>query len=150
MTNDHIAVTEREHKRMNESEDRFSALILVIYGIILAFILVPEAHPATLDSRTFVKIIACESSWQEHQRGGAGESFGESFGLPQFKRETFRWMSKVAMRDQKFVQDFRDIETRISRPVFKYPSHKILVAQWAMSNGYGKKHWTCYNKFAVK
>ena len=97
-----------------------------------------------IDSQLFVLIVACESSWDHKIIGDSGKSHS----LPQFQKNTFEWLRKKAMRDQSFVKAFRLLEKRISMPVFKYTSHKMLVAQWAMSNGYGR-HWECYRRLAI-
>ena len=99
------------------------------------------AKAENIDSMLFVMVIACESSWMEHKKGDGGTSFG----LPQFKKSTFKMISRKAMDDPLFVKAFRKIEKRIKVPVFKFPSHKMMVAQWGMSNGYGH-HWTCYKE----
>ena len=116
---------------------------LIFYALLaVAVFATSRSDAANIDSRLFVQIIACESSW--HHNSGDG---GKSFGLPQFKPETFTLIRKSAMRDPEFVRAFKEIEPKIRRPVFRYPSHKMIVAQWGMSNGYGK-HWACYRKLA--
>lgn len=129
--------------RKNRREDVPPLFWLAV--LLVCVLLSSNVMAEPLGSRDFVKVIACESSWYEHKVGDGGKSFG----LPQFKRSTFAMLSKKAMRDPEFVSDFRYIERKISRPVFRYPSHKLLLAQWAMANGYGE-HWTCYRKLMAR
>ena len=70
------------------------------------------------------KIMDCESG-DRHEGiwGKAGE-----YGIAQFKKNTFYWMSGLA---------------GLKNPDWKNREQQIWLLEWALKNGY-EEHWTCY------
>ncbi len=71
------------------------------------------------------KVIECESNYK-HEVYGDG---GKAYGIAQFHKPTFYWLSKEAGLKLKY----------------KDRGHQILLLKWAIENGKGN-YWTCYRR----
>ena len=71
------------------------------------------------------KVIECESNYK-HEVYGDG---GKAYGIAQFHKPTFHWLSKKAGLKLKY----------------RNRGHQILLLKWAIENGKGK-YWTCYRR----
>ena len=72
------------------------------------------------------KIVMCESSGKHEGTWGDG---GKSYGIVQFQKRTFDWLSKEAGMEGEW----------------KNEQDQLNLMSWALDNGYGD-HWTCYRK----
>ncbi len=71
------------------------------------------------------KVIECESNYK-HEGYGDG---GKAYGIAQFHKPTFLWLSKNAGLKLKY----------------RNRGHQILLLKWAIENGKGN-YWTCYRR----
>lgn len=98
----------------------------IIAALALAWFAVYSVDAKAADAGMMIDIIECESSGR-HNASGDG---GASYGIAQFKEETFYRFSKRA---------------GLKNMQYKNPVHQLRVMSWALDNGYGN-HWTCYQK----
>lgn len=78
------------------------------------------------DINLVISIIECESSGKHNAIGDDGVSYG----IAQFRKETFQEFAKQA--------GFKGM-------IYHNPIHQLKVMNWALDNGYGYR-WTCYRK----
>lgn len=74
------------------------------------------------------KIIECESNWRPDVYGDNGRAYG----LAQFHKPTFYWLSKLAGKDLDYYE----------------PQHQIELLIWALENGRGYL-WSCYKQIIL-
>ena len=96
-------------------------IIILLVGL---FVLPYQARAA--DINLIIAVLECESSGK-HDALGDG---GASYGIAQFKEETF----------YRFVK-----QAGFKKFYYRNPIHQLRVMNWAIDNGYGN-HWTCYQK----
>jgi hypothetical protein len=85
--------------------------------ILLLFPIVCRAADVSL----LMDIMQCESSLRYNVWGDDGKSYG----IAQFRKETFYEFASLARQEMK--------------------AEKLWPAQWALDHGYGNR-WTCYRK----
>jgi len=73
-------------------------------------------------------IIKCESSWKEDAVGDGGRAYG----LAQFHRPTWDWLTELSGKDLDY----------------KNPQHQIELLTWAIENGRSYL-WTCARKLGI-
>ena len=78
------------------------------------------------DTNLVINIIECESSGKHNAVGDDGISYG----IAQFRKETFYEFAKQAGMKKVYYHN---------------PIHQLKVMNWALDNGYGYR-WTCYRK----
>jgi hypothetical protein len=86
-----------------------------------------EAEFDAAVEREKLHILTCESGIRHKGVWGDG---GESYGVAQFQRATFR-----------------DLQTQAGRPELRWKNRddQIWLLDWALRHGYGR-YWTCYQK----
>jgi hypothetical protein len=101
-----------------------------VVGIML--MLVPLHAPAA-DTAMMMKIMKCESSLRFNARGDDGKSFG----IAQFRKETFYEFAVMAKEEMK--------AEKLWPARWHYPQHQVFLLNWGIDHGYGNR-WTCYRK----
>lgn len=94
-------------------------------GVLCVMILL-TTNVLAADAALMIKIIECESSGHYDAVGDDGISYG----IAQFRRETFEEFAKEA--------GFKGL-------IYKNPIHQLKVMNWALDHNYGRR-WTCYRK----
>ena len=97
-----------------------------VAGCVIAWFLVYSVDARAADAKLMIDIIECESSGRHNAVGDDGVSYG----IAQFRKETFYEFAKQA---------------KFSGLRYRNPIHQLKVMSWAMDNGYGYR-WTCYRK----
>ena len=114
-------------------------LVVVVIGIILAvprkIIIYADPIPVLTEeplvnqapevSPMVYEIIKCESQWKENAVGDGGRAYG----LAQFHRPTWDWLTELSGKDLDYEN----------------PSHQIELLTWALENGRAYL-WTCARK----
>jgi len=73
------------------------------------------------------KILQCESENKHHIWGDLNYIY-PAYGIAQFQKRTFLWLSKIAGKKNR---------------QWKNKEHQIELLIWAIENGHGRL-WTCY------
>lgn len=113
---------------MKERED-LPPLFWIAMFILAMMIMSPDSRAA--DAGLLINIIECESSGRHNVYGK--QDHGASYGIAQFRRETFyEFAKKAGMKKMRYVN----------------PIHQLRVMNWALDHGYGNR-WTCFRKLSV-
>lgn len=99
-------------------------MVCVLFTLLAAWVTPARAA----DINQVINIIECESSGRYNVYGREDE--GQSYGIAQFKRETF----------DHFKRRAGHLEWRYRNPI-----HQLRLMNWMLDHGYGS-HWTCYRR----
>jgi hypothetical protein len=98
--------------------------------LFIAMLFVPLlAMPA--DEELLLRVMECESGLRYNVWGDDRKSFG----IAQFRKETFYEFAAMARPEMKIAG--------LWPPVWQNPQHQVFLLEWGIDNGYGKR-WTCY------
>lgn len=106
---------------------------VLLFFILLCFLLPSLSYASTYDVSldpdilTALAVIQCESAFKPNVWGDLDKPF-PSFGIAQFQRRTFLWLSAKAGRT--------DLK-------WKDPKDQMWLLIWAIKHGYGH-YWTCW------
>lgn len=100
--------------------------------VAILLMLVP-LHSRAADPTLMTKIMKCESSLRNYVWGDGGKSFG----IAQFRKETFYEFAVMAKEEMKAA--------KIWPARWHYPQHQVFLLNWGIDHGYGNR-WTCYRK----
>jgi hypothetical protein len=99
---------------------------------VIVFMLAPlQVHAA--DPTLMMKIMECESSLRNNVWGDDGKSFG----IAQFRKETFYEFAVKAKKEMKAA--------KLWPARWRHPQHQVFLMNWGIDHGYGNR-WTCYRK----
>jgi hypothetical protein len=98
----------------------------------IVFMLTPQ-QARTADLTLMMKIMECESSLRNNVWGDDGKSFG----IAQFRKETFYEFAVKARKEMKAA--------KLWPARWHYPQHQVFLMNWGIDHGYGNR-WTCYRK----
>lgn len=98
----------------------------------LALLLFSPSAPAA-DADLKLRIMVCESGLKHDAWGDDGKSFG----IAQFRKETFYEFSAKA---EKLMR-----KAKMWPPRWANPQHQLFLLDWGLDNGYANR-WTCYRK----
>lgn len=110
------------------------ALLMVSYSAHAAR---PSDVYPPLTSDLFMRVMLCESNNTVCKIGDDGISVG----AVQFTEGTFNRLGKLARRN--LIR--RGLIGKHEKLHWLNTGHQLMVAQWAMSHGWGHE-WTCYRK----
>lgn len=115
---------------------RYSCLALLFFTCSAHAAKPSETYPP-LTSDLFMRVMLCESNNKVCKIGDDGISVGSV----QFTEETFYRLGKLARKS--LVR--RELLGSSEKLHWLNTGHQLMVAQWAMSHGWGHE-WTCYRK----
>ncbi len=92
------------------------------YKKVFAFAEEVNLSPTEEDNQVF-KVVDCESKWNKHATGTAGE-----IGIGQYMPQTFNWLKKKAKMEWLDINENDD---------------QIELLRWSINNNWGKL-WSCY------
>jgi hypothetical protein len=98
----------------------------------IVFMLLPLQVYAA-DATLMMKIMECESSLRYNVWGDDGKSFG----IAQFRKETFYEFAAKAKKEMKAA--------KLWPARWRHPQHQVFLMNWGIDHGYGNR-WTCYRK----
>lgn len=90
-------------------------------------------HARAADPALMMKIMKCESSLRSDVWGDDGKSFG----IAQFRKETFYEFAAMAREEMKAA--------KLWPASWYHPQHQVFLLNWGLDHGYGNR-WTCYRK----
>lgn len=99
-------------------------------SLLLLFLACPAA---AADADLKLRIMVCESGLKHDAWGDDGKSFG----IAQFRKETFYEFSAKAERHMR--------QAKMWPPQWTNPQHQVFLLDWGLDNGYADR-WTCYRK----
>jgi hypothetical protein len=85
------------------------------------------------DPMMMINIMKCESNLRFNVWGDDGKSFG----IAQFRKETFYEFANMAKGEMK--------AEKLWPAEWRHPQHQVFLLNWAIDHGYGNR-WTCYRK----
>lgn len=101
-----------------------------VFALMLMFV---PLHAQAADPTLMMKIMECESSLRFNVWGDDGKSFG----IAQFRKETFYEFAVMAKEEMK--------AEKLWPARWRYPQHQVFLLNWGIDHGYGNR-WTCYRK----
>jgi len=101
------------------------------YLCLVMLFIAGTAHAANADLK--LRIMICESGLKHDIWGDDGKSFG----IAQFRKETFYEFSSMAEKRMR--------RAKMWPPRWTSPQHQLFLLDWGLDNGYGNR-WTCYRK----
>lgn len=90
-------------------------------------------HARAADPTLMMKILECESSLRYNVWGDDGKSFG----IAQFRKETFYEFAVMAKKEMRAA--------KLWPARWPIPQHQVFLMNWGIDHGYGNR-WTCYRK----
>ncbi len=101
--------------------------------MVLIFLILAPLYARAADPTLMMKIMECESSLRSNVWGDDGKSFG----IAQFRKETFYEFSVMAREEMKAA--------KLWPAIWSHPQHQVFLMNWGIDHGYGNR-WTCYRK----
>jgi len=97
----------------------------------LLLVLAESTSAASADLK--LRIMICESGLKHDIWGDDGKSFG----IAQFRKETFYEFSAKAERKMR--------QAKMWPPKWTSPQHQLFLLDWGLDHGHGNR-WACYRK----
>jgi hypothetical protein len=101
--------------------------------VVAIVLMLAPLHARAADPTLMMKIMECESSLRYKVWGDDGKSFG----IAQFRKETFYEFAVMAKVEMKAA--------KLWPARWHYPQHQVFLMNWGIDHGYGNR-WTCYRK----
>jgi hypothetical protein len=101
--------------------------------MVLIFLILAPLYARAADPTLMMKIMECESSLRSNVWGDDGKSFG----IAQFRKETFYEFSVMAREEMKAA--------KLWPAIWSHPQHQVFLMNWGIDHGYGNR-WNCYRK----
>lgn len=101
------------------------------YLIFMLLFVSGGSHAADADLK--LRIMVCESGLKHDAWGDDGKSFG----IAQFRKETFY---EFSVKAEKLMR-----KVKMWPPRWENPQHQVVLLDWGLDNGYANR-WTCYKK----
>jgi hypothetical protein len=102
-------------------------------SIVATLLLLASLHAKAADPTLLMNVMQCESSLRYSVWGDDGKSFG----IAQFRKETFYEFAAMARKEMK--------AENLWPARWENPQHQAFLMNWGIDHGYGNR-WTCYRK----
>lgn len=106
---------------------------------LLIMLLLYSGISSAADPLLVARIIVCESRSRINVCHADVDDalYGPSCGIAQFKKPTFEWMAKMAIKQGAW-------DWNLGRPSWMDYKQQVLLLNWALDNGLGW-NWTCWH-----
>jgi len=100
-------------------------------------LLVSSCTVRAADKDLMLRIMVCESGLRHDALGDDGKSYG----IAQFRKETFYEFAALARRELH--------NAGIYKPNWHNPQHQVFLLNWGLDHGYGRR-WTCFRNIVAQ